>query len=56
MALQIISPEDHHPHIMQYFWRNLGEPDRMISMKNSVSAEVVGDTVRGHLLPLNNVE
>ena len=28
MALCIMLPEDHHPGIMEYFRRNLGEPDR----------------------------
>ena len=56
MAVRIMSPEDQHPRIMEYFWRNLGEPDQMISMKNLVYVEVVGDMARGRLLRLNNVE
>ena len=36
LAVRIMSPEDQHPRIMEYFRRNLGEPDRMITMKNSV--------------------
>ena len=56
MAVHIMSPEDQHPRIMEYFRRNRGEPDRMISMKNSVYAEVVGDTAGGRLLRLNNIE
>ena len=56
LAVRIISPEDQHPRIIQYFWRNQGEPDRMISMKNSVYKEVFGDTAGGRLLRLNNVE
>ena len=56
LAVLIMSPEDQHPRIMEYFWRNLGEPGRMISMKNSVYVEVFGDTAGGHLLRLNNVK
>ena len=41
---------------MEYFRRNLGEPDQMISMKNSVYVELLGDTAGGRLLRLNNVE
>ena len=56
LAVRIMSPEDQHPRIMEYFRRNLGEPDRMISMKNSVYVEVFGDTAGGRLLRPNNVE
>ena len=56
LAVRIMSPEDQHHRIMEYFWRNLGEPDRMISMKNSVYVEVFGDTAGGRLLRLDNVE
>ena len=56
MAVRIMSPKDQNPRMMEYFRRNLGEPDRMISMKNSVYVEVVRDTAGGRLLRLNNVE
>ena len=56
LAVSIISPEDQHPRILEYFRRNLGEPDRMITMKNTVYVEVFGDTAGGRLLLLNNVE
>ena len=56
LAVRIMSPEDQHPRIMEYFRRNLREPDGMISMKNSVYVEVFGDTAGGRLLRLNNVE
>ena len=56
LAVRIMSPEDQHPPIMEYFRRNLREPDGMISMKNSVYVEVFGDTAGGRLLRLNNVE
>ena len=56
LAVRIMSPEDQHPRIMEYFRRNLEEPDRMISMKNSVYVEVFGDMAGGRLLRLNNIE
>ena len=56
LAVCIMSPKDQNPRIMECFRRNLGEPDRMISMKNSVYVEVFGDTAGGRLLRLNNVE
>ena len=56
LAVRIMSPEDQHPRIVEYFRRNLGEPDRMISMKNSVYVEVFGDTAGGRLPRLNNVK
>ena len=56
LAVRITSPEDQHPRIMEYFRRNLGEPDQMISMKNSNYVEVFGDMAGGPLLRLNNVE
>ena len=55
-AVCIMSPEDQHPSIMENFRKNLGEPNRMISMKISVYAVVFGDTAGGRLLRLNNVE
>ena len=56
LAVRIMSPEDQYPRIMEYFRSNLGEPYRMISMRNSVYVDVVGDTAGGRLLRLNNVE
>ena len=56
LGVRIMSPEDQHPGIMEYFRRNLGEADRMISMKNSVYVEVFGDKAGGRLLRLNNVD
>ena len=56
MAVRIMSPEEQHPGIMEYFRRNLGAPERMISLKNSVYVEVFGETAGGRLLRLNNVE
>ena len=56
LAVRSMSLEDQHPRIMEYFRRNLGEPERMISMKNWAYVEVFGDTAGGCLLRLNNVE
>ena len=52
LAVHIMSLEDQHPRIMEYFRRNLGDPDRMISMKNSVFVHVFRDTAGGRLLRL----
>ena len=49
LAVRIMSPEDQHHPIMEYFRRSLGEPDRTISMKNSDYVEVFGDTTGGRL-------
>ena len=56
IAVRIMSPEDQHPPIVEYFRQTVGELDRMISMKNSVYVEVVRDTAGGRLLRLNNIE
>ena len=56
MAVHIMAPEEQHPGIMEYFGRNLGAPERMILLKNSVYVEVFGETAGGRLLRLNNVQ
>ena len=56
MAVRIMLPEEQPPDIMEYFRRNLGAPERMISFKNSVYVEVFGETAGGRLLRLNNVK
>ena len=56
MAVRITSPEEQQPGIMEYFRRNLGVPERIISSNNSVYVEVFGETAGGRLLRLNNVE
>ena len=55
LSVRIMLPEDKHPRIMEYFRRDLGEPNRMISMKNSVYVEVLEDTAGGCPLRHNNV-
>ena len=56
MAVRIMSPEEQHPGSMEYFERNLGALERMISLKNSVYMEVFCETAGGCLLRLNNVD
>ena len=56
MAVRIMSPEGQHPGSMEYIRRNLGAPERMISLKNSLYVEVFRETAGGRLLRLNNVE
>ena len=35
MAVRIMASEDTHTGIMEFFWRNLGEPSRMLGLKNA---------------------
>ena len=43
-AVRIMASEDTHAQIMEFFRRNLGEPSRMLGLKNAVYVEVFGDT------------
>ena len=56
VAVRIMAGEDTHAGIMEFFRRNLGEPNRMLGLKNAVYVEVFGDTMGQRLLRLNNVE
>ena len=56
VAVRIMASEDTHTGIMEFFWRNLGEPSRMLGLKNAVYVEVFGDTMGQRLMRLNNVE
>ena len=56
VAVRIMAAEDTHAGIMEFFTRNLGEPDRMLGLKNAVYVEVFGDSMGQRLLRLNNVE
>ena len=56
VAVRIMAAEDTHAGIMEFFRRNLGEPNRMLGLKNSVYVEVFGDCMGQRLLRLNNVE
>ena len=56
VAVRIMAAEDTHAGIMEFFRRNLGEPDRMFGLKNAVYVEVFGDSMGQRLLRLNNVE
>ena len=56
VAVRIMASEDTHAGIMEFFWRNLGEPSRMLGLKNAVYVEVFGDTMGQRLMRLNNVE
>ena len=56
MAVRIMSPDEQHPGIMEYFQQNLGAPEGMISFKNSVYLEVCGETAGGGPLRLKNVK
>ena len=56
VAVRIMAAGDTHGGIIECFRRNLGEPNRMLGLKNAVYVEVFGDTVGQRLLRLNNVE
>ena len=56
VAVRIMAAEDTHAGIMEFFRRNLGEPNRMLGLKNAVYVEVFGDSMGQRLLHLNNVE
>ena len=56
VAVRIMASEDTHAGLMEFFRRNLGEPSRMLGLKNAVYVEVFGDTMGQRLMRLNNVE
>ena len=56
VAVRITASEDTQPGIMEFFWRNLGEPSRMLGLKNAIYVEVFGDTMGQRLTRLNNAE
>ena len=56
VAVRIMASEDTQAGIMEFFRRNLGEPSRMLGLKNAVYVEVFGDTMGQRLMRLNNVE
>ena len=56
VAVRIMASEDTHARIMEFFSRNLGEPSRMLGLKNAVYVEVFGDTMGQRLMRLNNAE
>ena len=56
VAVRIMAAEDTHAGTMEFFRRNLGEPNRMLGLKNAVYVEVFGDSMGQRLRRLNNVE
>ena len=56
MAVRIMASEDTHTGIIEFFRRNLGEPSRMLGLKNAVCVEVFGDTMGQRLMRLNSAE
>ena len=56
VAVRIMASEDTHAGIMEFFRRDLGEPSRMLELKNAVYVEVFGDTMGQRLMRLNNAE
>ena len=53
VAVRIMASEDTHAGIMEYFRRNLGEPSRMLGLKNAVYVEVLEQVHGRH--PYNRV-
>ena len=56
VAVRIMASEDNHAGMMEFFRRDLGEPSRMLGLKNAVYVEVFGDTMGQRLMRLNNLE
>ena len=56
VAVRIMASEDTQAGIMEFFWRNLGQPSQMLGLKNAVHVEVFGDTMKQRLMRLNNAE
>ena len=56
VAVRIVASEDTHARKMEFLRRNLGEPSRMLGLKNAVYVEVFGDTMGQRLMRLNDVE
>ena len=56
MAVRIMASEDTHAGIMEFVRRNLGEPSRMLGLKNAVYVEVFGDNMGQRLMRVHNVE
>ena len=54
VAVRIMASVDTHAGMMEFFWRNLGEPSRVFGFKNADYVEVFGDTMRQRLTRLNN--
>ena len=53
VAVKIMYGPQYHGHPQEYFRRNIGEPDRMISMHQSLYVEVFGEAARQRLLRLH---
>ena len=51
-----MASEDTYAGIMEFFRQNLGEPSRMLGLKNAVYVEVFGNTMGQRVTRLNNAE
>ena len=56
VTVRCMASQDTHAGIMEFFRQNLGEPSRMLGLKNAVYVEVFGDTMGKRLMRLDNVE
>ena len=56
VAVRIMASGDTHAGIIEFFWRNLRKPSRMLGLKNAVYVEVFGDTMGQRLTRPNKAE
>ena len=56
VAVRIMASEDTYAGIMEFFRRKLGEPSRMLGLKNAVYVEVFGDTMGQRQMRRSNLE
>ena len=56
VGVRIMASEDTHARMMEFSRRNLGEPSRMLGLKNAVNVEVFGDTMGQRLMRLNKAD
>ena len=54
VAVKIMYGPQYHGHLQEYFRRNIGEPDCIISMRQSLYVEVFGEAAGQRLLRLHN--
>ena len=56
VAVRIMASEDTQAGIMEFFRQHLGQPSRMLGLKNAVYVEVYGDTMGQRLMRLSKAE
>ena len=56
MTIKIMCGSQYHAHLQEYFQQNMGETERMVSMRQSLYVEVFGEAADQRLLHLHNQE